>query len=56
VGRGFRHEYLVKWTGYARPSWEPAENFAETIALDDFERMNSRTNSDCDAEGGNVTG
>jgi hypothetical protein len=57
VGKGFRHEYLVKWIGYARPSWQPVEDFAETVALDEFERTNGRNNPDRDAGGGgNVTG
>ena len=35
-GRGRRREVLVKWTGYADPTWEPRENFEDTIALDKF--------------------
>ena len=37
IGRGQRHEYLVKWTGYARPTWEPASALENTAALDDWE-------------------
>lgn len=33
-GRGHRHEYLVKWSGYQTPTWEPARNFEGTVALD----------------------
>ena len=34
-GRGSRtrHEYLVKWTGYITPTWEPAVALADTDAL-----------------------
>ena len=38
VGRGSRREILVKWTGYARPTWEPLSSFEETAALDTFQR------------------
>lgn len=34
IGRGFRREYLVKWTGYAEPTWEPAAHVQDTIALE----------------------
>jgi hypothetical protein len=37
IGRGTRREVLVKWTGYARPTWEPLTNLENTIALDKFE-------------------
>jgi hypothetical protein len=37
VGRGSRKEVLVKWTGYAKPTWEPLANFEDTAALDAFE-------------------
>lgn len=37
-GRGGRGaQLLVKWVGYARPTWEPASAFADTAALDRFE-------------------
>jgi hypothetical protein len=36
-GRGWRHEYLVKWTDYARLTWEPASAMKDTVALDVFE-------------------
>jgi len=35
-GRGQRKEYLVKWAGYATPTWEPSANLEDTIALDDY--------------------
>jgi hypothetical protein len=37
-GRGSRtrHEYYVKWTGYAVPTWEPAVALADTAALDTY--------------------
>ena len=37
IGRGFRKEVLVKWTGYAKPSWHPFSDFENTVALDTFE-------------------
>jgi transposase InsO family protein len=36
-GRRPHRKVLVKWKGYARPTWEPLDNFKETVALDDFE-------------------
>ncbi len=35
-GRGFRTEYLVKWVGYSRPTWEPANALKDCVALDEF--------------------
>lgn len=37
IGRGKRKEVLVKWIGYAKPSWHPEIDFQETIALDLYE-------------------
>ena len=36
-GRGRILEYLVKWDGYARPTWEPASALQDTAALDIYE-------------------
>ena len=36
-GRGSRKQYLVKWTGYAEPTWEPADALQDTAALDAYE-------------------
>jgi hypothetical protein len=38
-GRGRQRELLVKWTGYAEPTWEPADTMEEVVALDKFERL-----------------
>ena len=38
VGRGSRREVLVKWTGYAEPSWHPRSDFEDTEALEEFEK------------------
>ena len=38
IGRGYRREALVKWVGYARPTWEPVSNLTELEAVDRFER------------------
>ncbi|THC87386.1 hypothetical protein EYZ11_013167 [Aspergillus tanneri] len=34
VGRGFRHEFLVKYTGYQQPEWNHADAMEDTEALD----------------------
>ena len=36
-GRGRILEYLVKWDGYARPTWEPASALQDTAVLDIYE-------------------
>jgi hypothetical protein len=35
-GRNRKLEYLVKWTGYDQPLWEPAENVNKLEAVDRF--------------------
>ena len=40
---GSRREFLVKWTGYARPTWEPEESLNDAIALDRWEEETART-------------
>lgn len=40
VGRGKRKELLVKWTGYAQPTWHPEQDFEDTIAFDVFQNKN----------------
>jgi hypothetical protein len=52
AGRGTRRELLVKWIGYAQPTWEPYNNLSNTEALDIFEQGNQTQLQ----EGGNVTG
>jgi hypothetical protein len=37
IGRGYRHEFHIKWEGYSRLTWEPAYNFTESAALDEWE-------------------
>jgi hypothetical protein len=37
-GRGYQRQVLVKWKGYALPTWEPLRAMEETAALDEFER------------------
>jgi Integrase zinc binding domain/Chromo (CHRromatin Organisation MOdifier) domain len=32
-----KRQFLVKWTGYARPTWEPYEALQDTAALDRWE-------------------
>jgi transposase InsO family protein len=36
-GRGHMKQYLVKWTGYQRPTWERADALENTVALDAYE-------------------
>lgn len=38
-GRNRRLQYLVRWTGYPDPTWEPAENLEEAAALDRFHHL-----------------
>jgi hypothetical protein len=38
-GRNRKLEYLVKWTGYDQPLWEPAENVNELEAVDRFHKQ-----------------
>jgi hypothetical protein len=36
-GRGGKQQFLVKWAGYARPTWSPASVLEDTVALDKWE-------------------
>jgi hypothetical protein len=36
-GRGVSRKLLVKWKGYARPTWEPRSALEETSALEAWE-------------------
>ncbi len=38
-GRGQQHQVLVKWTGYADPTWEPETALQDTIALEAYETL-----------------
>jgi hypothetical protein len=48
-GRVSQRQYLVKWTGYAEPTWEPASALQDVAALDTYESSFSQ-------RGGDVTG
>ena len=37
-GRGCYRQALVKWIGWADPTWEPIEYVKETVALEEFEK------------------
>ena len=37
-GRGNNQQYLVKWKGYGRPTWEPHSSMENTIALIDWKK------------------
>ena len=43
---------LVKWTGHARPTWEPLSAFLETEALDRYEAAHGRLTEDDTSPGG----
>ena len=45
-GRGRLRQVLVKWKGYAQPTWEPLRAMENTLALIEFERRwgNARQN------------
>jgi hypothetical protein len=43
---------LVKWTGYARPTWEPLKSFLETEALDRFEAAHGKITPEQQERGG----
>ena len=48
-GRGSQKQYLIEWTGYAEPTWEPASALQDVVALDAYENSFS-------GGGGDVTG
>ena len=35
-------QYLVDWTGWPKPTWEPASSMKDTAALDDWEQQYGR--------------
>jgi hypothetical protein len=37
-GRGSTTRYLVKWSGYDKPTWEPYKFVRDLIVLDEWER------------------
>jgi hypothetical protein len=41
-GRGFRHEFLVKWRGYQRPTWNRADLMEDTEALDKWRKNHNQ--------------
>lgn len=43
-GRGW--QVLVKWKGYAKPTWEPLRNLEDTAAWATFERQNAPAHSE----------
>lgn len=38
-GRGQQRQVLVKWTGYADPTWEPETALQNTVALEAYEAL-----------------
>lgn len=44
-GRGTRKQYLVKWKGYARPTWEPESFVRDLQALDVWEARTAHASS-----------
>jgi hypothetical protein len=51
-GRGYQRQVLVKWAGYADPTWEPESAFQDVAALEAYENLSGEGGE----EGGNVTG
>jgi hypothetical protein len=49
-GRGQQKQYLVKWRGYARLTWEPATALEDTLSLDSYKQSRKKK------RGGDVTG
>ncbi|KKA22103.1 hypothetical protein T310_3843, partial [Rasamsonia emersonii CBS 393.64] len=45
-GRGYRHQYLVKWDGYQQPTWTAAKNMEDTVALDVWEARKAHRQGD----------
>jgi hypothetical protein len=41
-GRGRQHQALVKWVGYAQPTWEPVSALADTAAWASYEALQER--------------
>lgn len=41
-GRGRQHQALVKWVGYAQPTWEPVSALADTAAWASYEALRER--------------
>ena len=39
LGAGYKRMLLVKWKGFAEPTWEPRCNLEDTAALDIFESL-----------------
>jgi len=36
-GKGLKWHYLVKWSGYSKPTWEPVEALEDTVAAEAWE-------------------
>ena len=47
VGRGYRKEYRVKWTGYSRETWTKAVLLEDTAALDQWEAQHMVSTGGC---------
>ena len=48
-GRGHQYKVLVKWKGYARPTWEPLSALADTAALASYEAVHGPVLSPAEA-------
>jgi len=48
-GRGHQYKVLVKWKGYARPTWEPLSALADTAALASYEAIHGPVHSPSEA-------
>lgn len=45
IGRGYRDEALVKWTGWVDPTWQRLDSVQECAALDAFEEQHGPVSS-----------
>jgi hypothetical protein len=48
--RGRGYQVHVKWTGYAKPTWEPLSEFSDTAALAEYEGAHGKVGGRPDAE------
>ncbi len=51
-GRGHQRQVLIKWAGYADPTWEPESAFQDIAILEAYENLSGEG----EGEGGNMTG
>ena len=50
-GRGWVRRVLVKWKGFAEPTWEDRSALEETMAMDEFEAIYGKSDGVGEQEG-----